>query len=185
MDEFEVDVQGLYQNRAKRKRRTQITRTTQQQAEIDDLDLQWQQPRLEHLDTALRSGPPNHQPHNPPDIAELVGLDPGIDRGADQPPAAGPPNNFAQYVRGDDYQARRIREYQQWDENLPSMFIAYMQCADLTSEWGDESKWNTDWKLCRCGDCDMKEERAVDCFDVMSESIILSSRYCRVERTLM
>lgn len=170
-DAYEVDIQSLYQNRPKRKRRAQLTRATRQQAEIDELDLQWQQPRLERLDAALQSGQPNHQPHQspPPGINTRLDLSPPGDNPNLHVPDFVSPINFSQYTRTDEYRARRIQEYENWEEFLPSMFIAYMQCADLTSEWGDESKWDMDWKLCWCQEDDMTDERAVDCYDLTGE----------------
>ncbi|EGG10510.1 uncharacterized protein MELLADRAFT_103129 [Melampsora larici-populina 98AG31] len=175
-----TDIQGLYSKPAKKKPRKKMSRSAQQQAEMDKLDEEWQQPKINALHTALQPPVPDVPPaqdHPVPDLAYLLDL-----RLEDQPPPLNidphpnpdeqpnaPPQNFTQHVSSDDYHIRRLREYEQWKIVLRPMFVAYMQCADKTSEWWDEQVWNTDFHRCSCK---VKEGsgRFVDLIDIFSRS---------------
>lgn len=174
-----TDVQGLYGKPSKKKPRKNVSRSAQQQAKMDELDEEWQIPKIEALHTALKPQPVDPPAQDPPapDLAYLLDLrladelpnnnqHPNHDQHYNNERANEAPQNFTQYISSDDYHIRRLREHEQWKKVLRPMFVAFMRCADLTSQGWDERTWNTDFHQCHCND--KGEGRFVDLVDIFS-----------------
>ncbi|KAH9448587.1 hypothetical protein Pst134EA_027896 [Puccinia striiformis f. sp. tritici] len=55
------------------------------------------------------------------------------------------------YLESEDYRLKKILEEKHWEEVYEQMFSKFYECAAQTSNWGDITKWNHDWKPgCAC-----------------------------------
>ena len=82
------------------------------------------------------------------------------------------PGSFTKYISGDRYKSRRIQEHQEWKGIMQEIFIAFMQCSDQTSQWGNQANWNhnfqADLSTCICNSAS-KTFRDIDAVDLTSE----------------
>ena len=82
------------------------------------------------------------------------------------------PRNIFEYISGDHYRRSQIKEDQQWKHIIRQIFVAFMQCSNQTSQWGDEGKWNHDFQSdmgkCSC-EAGFKRFRTVDTVDLTCE----------------
>lgn len=83
----------------------------------------------------------------------------------EQPPETNTP--VTEYVKGSYYKSKQLRDAKNWTKVFPEMFIAYMNCSQPTSQWGDGSAWNVDRNTpCSCG-LGVQRYRNVDLVDTI------------------
>lgn len=85
------------------------------------------------------------------------------------PELPAPADTHQQHVTSSQYKKRRLREEENWRQVGPSMFRAYMICADRTSEWGNTTTWNENLNpMCSCT-ASRRRVRTLDVVDILSK----------------
>lgn len=162
------DVQVKVKTGQKR-RKEPTTRAAKRMAEIADLDDQWSQRRAAEI-AALPRNPPNIQQPQPEDDPPEMVLEEFLPRPnspLNHADRAIPLPNFAAYEADPVTRTKRAREEQKWKAVYPKMFPAFMRCRALTLSWGDQTKWDSDWKSpCTCA---KPVSRHVDLVDLLSK----------------
>ena len=79
------------------------------------------------------------------------------------------PRSFAQYISGDWYKSRRIKEHNDLKRIMLELFISFIQCSYHTSQWGNEGDWDhafqEDLARCLC-DSNSKTVQEMDAVDL-------------------
>ncbi|KAH9822464.1 hypothetical protein DFH28DRAFT_881386 [Melampsora americana] len=182
-------------NRSKNKR-TKLTPSAQRLAAFEAPEASWAKNSFSQL-AAKRSNPSgpgepssgrSHDGDRDPD-GPLLPLEMWLpEREAIDPPSTPPPSNFQEYFVLPSYKEKRIREERQWQEITKVMLPEYLKCSRLTSQWGNHSKWNHDWRSpcsnpARCSrgpprevdmvDMAMREKQKIQFCDCQSDQVRL------------
>ncbi|KAI7947457.1 hypothetical protein MJO28_009365 [Puccinia striiformis f. sp. tritici] len=71
--------------------------------------------------------------------------------------------SLLEYLQTGDYKRKKLKEEKNWGEVFDSMFSWFHQCSAKTSNWGDKSCWNRDWKeACNCNNTQLRRVALVD-----------------------
>lgn len=82
--------------------------------------------------------------------------------------------NIGEFVAGHSYLTRRHREERAWGQNIRPMFITWMRCSSLTSNWGHRDLWCCNHfkeDSCNCPKSE-KVSRKMDMVDLCSRTCL-------------
>ncbi|KAH9809781.1 hypothetical protein DFH28DRAFT_904161 [Melampsora americana] len=165
--------------RSTKRKKIEETPALREKAEHDKAQRAWGQKKCEEISQALNAAPPNELPELPQggdlddaqdghDVYFENENSPDID---EQEPDPENINTYVQLVSGNVYRSRRIQEHMQWKEIMQKTFIAFMRSSELTSEWGNDLKWNHDFNSkdeCLCGNRPgLVRTRTIDTVDII------------------
>ncbi|EGG00817.1 uncharacterized protein MELLADRAFT_92992 [Melampsora larici-populina 98AG31] len=159
-----------------KKKRTKLTPSEQRLAAFEAPEASWAKKSFSQLaiERTKPPGPAETAPGRPPDgEGDRDGPFPGLemwlpDREPIHPPSTPPPSNFKEYLAMPSYKRKRIREERQWQHITKVMLPEYLKCSQMTSQWGNLSKWNHDWHP-TCSNparCTSRPPREVDMVDI-------------------
>lgn len=157
-----------------RKRRPKTkSRATQELASMEAAEAHWAEKTCDRLQAALEG---NHSPKLYPqnqeveqDVMPFENKPALKDPPEPDPELPAPADTHQQHVTSSQYKKRRLREEENWRQVGPSMFRAYMICADRTSEWGNTTTWNENLNpMCSCT-ASRRRVRTLDVVDILSK----------------